>query len=268
MDVTVLDDPTRVCGEAARLVRGMLDESRPAYAWASRLAVEGLNRGTLVGIQSSWSRFWITLHEHRARPARCGVGAIFQAMDRRGVSPASREIVGWIVLQNDYRAGALVLVHEIGHWIHRAEVRQAATREVELVDASLAQGFPIEALKWTRAQFLNELAARHLAWLAESGADPGVGRMPEPGALFACAVKIASYPEIYNDCGVMKRLVERGDDGALRDQVGSWMQGLVDFAYFEARSERAAAHRRWLQEEVRLAADGRRAPVTAAEGTL
>ncbi len=263
MLVPVLEDPTRVCAPAAKLIRGMLQDGRPGYAWASRVAVDAIERGMLVGIQSSWCRFLITLHEPRARPAPCRTGAIFQAMPaRRG-----HDTIGWIVLANDYRGGALVLVHEIGHFIHRDEVRRQAEQDAPLRDEAWGDGLASDAIQGTRAQFLNELAARHLAWLSESGADPGRRPMPKPGALFACAVKIASYPEIYNDCGVVRRVVASGTD-ALRDQVGLWMQGFEAFRFFEEGSMRQAEHGRWLLHEVGLAAAGSRAPHVDAEGTL
>jgi len=263
MVIPVLEDPTRVCAPAAKTVLEMLQDGRPGYAWASRVAVEAIERGTLVGIQSSWCRFWITLHEPRARPGACRAGAIFQAM------PALRghDTIGWIVLENNYRGGAPVLVHELGHFIHRDEMRRQAAQGAPLRDEAWGAGLTDEAIRWTRAQFLGELAARHLAWLSESGADPGRRPMPVRGALFACAVKISSYPEIYNDCGVMRRVVASGGD-ALRDQVGLWMKGFEAFRFFEGGSTRQAEHACWLSREVALAAAGSRAPDVDAEGTL
>ena len=88
------------------------------------------------------------------------------------------------------------------------------------------------------------------------------------GALFACAIKIASYPHVYNDVAVMPALLARGDRALLRDQVGAWFGALDRFPFFAPGSAMDRAHRAWLAREIAVAARGRAAPEVDAEGTI
>ena len=123
---------------------------------------------------------------------------------------------------------------------------------------------------WVRARLLDEIAARHVAFLAEKGVDPTATEpgWPPPGALFACAVKIATYPEIYGDRGYVASVIDPGGRDALRDLVGRWFEGLAGFHFFESGSRRTRAHARWLDREIAVARAGRHAPDVAPEGTL
>jgi hypothetical protein len=120
---------------------------------------------------------------------------------------------------------------------------------------------------WLRATFVNEVAARHTAYLGHVAARPEAS-MPEPGSLFGCAVATARYPEIYSDDGPMARLLALGDEDLLRDQVGRWLQGLESFVFFEPGTASAEAHEAYLRREVALASAGRAAPRVVGDGTL
>ncbi len=244
----------------------MLRDTRPGYVDSARAAIRSLHDGTLVGIQRSRERFWIPWNFHRAWPARADVGAIFQCIEARHPPRDETDLVGWIVVEDYYRGGALVLAHELGHFFHRWDIRQTLVERPPVVDA-LAADDPT-TVAWVRARFVDEIAARHLAYLCEQGADPPRKPLPAQGALFGCAVKIASYPEIYQDTGVIRRLLACSDNDLLRDQVGLWFIGLRGLRFFEPGSERADAHARWLESEIEIAASGRKAPRVALEGTL
>ncbi|MBI5536428.1 MAG: hypothetical protein HY898_27145 [Deltaproteobacteria bacterium] len=259
----VLRDPSRVSPLLAPVLAAMLEDPRPAYAQAARCAVDAIEAGTLVALQSSGTRYWICLREPRARPAAAAVGAIFQCLYRSWPPRSDQDITGWIVVQDGYASGALVLVHEIGHFLNRLVVWQRTQQAADLVEPWIAQGLEEGVARTVRARLLDEIAARHLAWLAQEGRVPGVTAMPEPGAMFACAVKIASYPEVYGDTVLMPRVIARAD--LLRAQVAAWMPGLRGFRFFDPSSKEAVHHAQWLDGEIEL---GVRAPLVAPEGTL
>jgi hypothetical protein len=261
-------NPLLVSSSLVTILEQMLGDTRAAYRDCATWALDGLADKTLLGVRVSSGRHWITLRDHRARPVAVSIGAVFQCMVNHDPPQGAWDMPGWIVVQDGYRGGALVLAHELGHFANRYVVWRRQQESADLVDASSGAGLGERPIRATRAHFLNELAARHLAYLAETGTDPTCTPMPAPGALFACAVTIASYPEVYADCGVMQRLLARGDDALLRDQVGAWMPGLRDFAFFAAGTTRCEAHARWLETEIEVGRQGRRAPVVAAEGTL
>ena len=175
---------------------------------------------------------------------------------------------GWIVVQDGYAGGSLVLVHELSHFANRFVVWQ---RHREAVDVFPGHGsWEPSTVAMVRARLLDEIAARHVAYLAETGLDPedSATRWPAPGALFACAVKIASYPEIYADPGYIPGILASEGRDALRDLVGTWFAGLEGFHFFEAGTRRAEIHAAWLAEEARVAAMGSEAPEVVPEGTL
>ena len=258
---------TRVSGAVAPILSAMQADARPGYAESAARAIDALRSGQLAGIQATSSRFWITVREPLARPAPASSGALFQCLELANPPHSERDIVGWIVVADNYAGGPLVLVHELSHFFNRFVVRTRAQQDAELVLEELADGIDPARLRWTRAQLLNEIAARHMAWLSDTGIDPGRSEMPEAGALFACAVKIASYPEVYHDAGVMQRLLERQRPELLRDQVGRWFSGLRGFGFFEPGSAREHEHARWLESEIEIASRGRDAPETVAGGT-
>jgi hypothetical protein len=261
----VLDDPSLVSPSLAPILAAMRADPRTAYQHAARAAVKALEQGTLAGIQCSSARFWITLRCPQARAAPAPSGAIFQCLARTDPPQSEADLVGWIVAQDDYHAGALVLVHELSHFLNRWVVWNLYRREATLVDRSIE---PRGLASMVRARWLDEVAARHLAFLAEEGRHPGRTAMPALGALTACAVKIASYPDVYGDSELMPRLLARGDRDLLRDQVGAWLQDLRHFRFFDPGTEPAVAHAAWLDLELKMAARGRSGPEVSPEGTL
>lgn len=262
-----LSDPVRVAPELAALVRAMLADPRALCRDIAAAAVHDLETGHLVGIQTSSRRGLLIEVRASSRPLPVEGGAICQCEPTRSAPRDERDLVGWIVTQDGFRGGSMVLAHELTHFRGRGVAWQLAEEPAPMVEPALSSLAEPARLRWIRSQLVNEVAARHAAWLAETGATPENG-MPARGALFACAVKIASYPAVYADVGPMTALVARGDDDLLRDQVGLWLAGLERFPFFEARSPRAAAHAAWLADEVALAREGRRAPRLDAEGTL
>jgi hypothetical protein len=266
MTTSPFDNPARVHPPLRDLLCSMLSDPRPAYAAAAAAAAAGLDDGTLLGLLASADRGRITAWLRGVVPAEARGGALFQCIELASPPRSGADLPGWILVADDYGGGALVLAHEIAHYRNRLVVHLEARQPAPLVDLSLASGLPDAAVRGVRASFLNEVAARHTAYLAQEGASPAT-RLPEPGALFACAVKIAQYPEVYNDCGLMRRLLSRGDDDLLRDQVGLWLEPLAAFSFFEP-GPLEAAHRAYLVEETSLAAAGRAAPRVPAEGTL
>lgn len=262
-----LADPARVAPELAALLRSMLADGRVLCRDVAEAAVRDLASGHLVGIQTSSRRGLLAETRRSARPLPVEGGAICQVEPLRATPRDERDLAGWIVTQDGFRGGSMVLAHELTHFRGRFVAWQLAGEATPMVDPSLAALTDPGRLAWIRSQLVNEVAARHAAWLAETGATPDAG-MPARGALFACAVKIASYPVVYADVGPMTALVARGDDDLLRDQVGAWLPGLERFPFFEVGSARAKAHSSWLADEVALASLGRRAPRVSAEGTL
>lgn len=261
-----LDDPRRVAPELAVLVRAMLADPRPAYAAGARAAIEALEAGTLVGIQRSSSRDLLATVDPRAVAVAAEVGALCQCLETQSPPGDEGDLLGWIVTQDGFAGGAMVLVHEISHFRNRFVVWQMAQEHAPLLAQDSALGIPHARIRWVRAQLLNEIAARHTAFLAEEGRAPG-GPMPTPAAFFACAVKIAGYPAVYNDVGVMARVVARRDPELLRMQVASWLRGLERFAFFAPDGADAGAHAAWLTEVVAYA-EGGGMPAEIAEGTL
>ena len=261
-------DPTLVSPTLAPLLDEMLRDVRPAYADASNAVLEGLEDGVLLGVQSSTERFWIASHAAGVHPQACLGGAHVQCHYTRAAPRDARDILSWIVVQDGYRGGAMVMAHEICHMANRFQVWQRAQEDPELVDPSLGQGFTREQLSWVKATYINEVAARHVAYLGESAARPGVTPMPATGSLVGCATTIARYPEIYNDCGVMRRLLDRNDEGLLRDQVGRWFQGLRGFRFYTPGTSFAIAHARFLEGELAHAEHGKNVPWVVGDGTL
>jgi len=264
----LLLDPTRVFLGVAPILEQMLDDPRPGYGQSARAALDALQRGTLAGIQSSSTRHWIALQEPSARPAPASVGAIFQYHARAWPPRSELDMIGWIVVQDGYGSGPLVLVHELGHFLNRFVIWQRTQQDPPLIDPSIAQGIPPDVVRTVRARLLDEIAARHLAWLAQEGKVPGETQMPDAGALMACAVKIASYPQVYGDTMLMPGLLRRGDADLLRDLVGAWMSGLRGLRFFDPGTAVAEHHKQWLDHEIETAALGRNAPLMAPEGTL
>ncbi len=264
----LLADPTRIAPDLASIVSSMLRDRRPGYAQPAAAALEALRSGLLAGIQTASTRFWIPLRQPAARPLAPASGAHVQVIHLRTPPRDERDMAGWIVTQDGFRSGALVMVHELSHFLNRWIVWQSSEQTPRLVDGSLADGIDPQTVRWVRARLLDEIAARHLAWLGEEGIVPGRCVMPEPGAFFACAVKIASYPEVYADASLMPRLLSRGDRDALRDQVGMWFGALRGFRWFDPGTDVAREHARWLERECEVAEKGRRAPDPIAVGTL
>jgi hypothetical protein len=263
-----LDDPTRVSRRAEPILRAMLRDLRVGYSESASRALEALDDGHLIAIQACSGRLWITLREFRARPARAASGALFQCIEKRSPPRSESDLVGWIVIADDYSGGPLVLVHELSHFFNRFVVWLRSEQSAPVADRCLNDDVDPAVVRRLRAQLLNEIAARHMAWLCDAGIDPPRSAMPDPGALFACAVKIASYPEVYNDPGWMRRLLARGDPQLLRDQVGLWFAGLAGFHFFAHGSTRALEHARWLEAEIETARRGANAPDVAPMGTL
>jgi hypothetical protein len=246
----------------------MASDPRPLYAHYARAAFAALERGELVGAVTTSDRDRLRRALPGIEPAAAACGALFQHALLRDPPLDERDLPGWVVVEDDFRGGLVVLVHELAHFRNRWPVWRAAAASVPCVDSALTRGPGAGQLGWVRAQFLNEVAARHTAYLAEEGSTPARVPLPARGAFFECAVKIASYPHVYNDTGPMQRLVARGDDGLLRDQVAAWFDGLRSFLFFEPGGDDDRAHRRWLDDEIAHASLGRRAPRVAAEGTL
>lgn len=259
-------NPLHVSPSVFPVLEEMADHPSPAYRDAAWLAVHALHHGTLVGIHSSSRRFLVTLRQHRARPAAARVGALFQCIERRNPPSSEDDLPGWIVVQDGYRGGRLVMVHELSHFANRLVVWRLY-REPAASPENPA--YAPEAVAIVRARLLDEIAARHVAFLAETGVDPDDPAQvwPSPGALFACAVKIASYPEIYADPGYVTETRDRGRD-ALRDLVGSWFPALTRFHFYRRGTRRAEAHQRWLEREAAVASLGHMAPEVPPEGTL
>lgn len=245
----------------------MLESHHVAYRDAAELTCRSLARGSLVAIQTSRSRFLITLRCFRARPVPAPVGALFQCLERRHPPRDERDLQGWIVVQDGFSGGRLVLVHEVSHFANRFVVWQ---RRREPVEVWPGIGWDPAQVAEVRARLLDEIAARHVAFLAETGLDPDSAdpRWPRPGALFACAVKIASYPEVYADPGYVPAVIAQDGPDALRDLVGTWLDGLRGFHFYQRGTRRALTHARWLDEEIALARRGSEAPEVEAEGTL
>jgi hypothetical protein len=253
---------------ARALLADMARASSPAYIAAAEAASAAFDDGTLLGILCSRDRSRLGGLPRGVDVAQAQVGALFQCAARRTPPRDDGDLPGWIVLADDYAGGTLVLTHEIAHFRNRLRVWRAAYSAVVLVDEAMAEGIDPVEVGWVRATFLNEVAARHTAYLADTGFTPGRDALPQPGALFACARTIASYPEVYNDTGVVRRLLARGDEALVRDQVGAWLEGLEAFSFFAPGSEHERLHRAYLEAEVALAAQGRDAPCVDAEGTL
>ena len=250
------------------LLHEMAADPRPLYAQYGRAAFAALSRGDLVGAVTTSDRGRLRRALPGIEPAAAASGALFQHALLRNPPRDERDLPGWIVVEDDFRGGLVVLVHELAHFRNRWPVWCEAARPAPHVDPAMVRGTGAPELGWVRAQFLNELAARHTAFLAEEGRAPAFAPLPPTGALFECAVKIASYPHVYNDTGPMQRLVARRDEALLRDQVGAWFEGLRTFLFFEPGADHDRAHRRWLEAEVAHAALGHRAPRAEAEGTL
>jgi len=257
-------NPLRVSPSASPVLEEMANHPSPAYRDAAWLAARALHNGTLVGIHSSSRRFLITLRQHRARPVAARVGALFQCLERRSPPSSEDDLPGWIVLQDGYRGGRLVMVHELSHFANRLVVWRLYRDRITATST-----YSPEVVAMVRARLLDEIAARHVAFLAETGVDPDSPAQvwPSPGALFACAVKIASYPEIYTDPGYVTEARDRGRD-ALRDLVGSWFPALATFPFYREGTRRARVHKRWLEREAAVASLGRNAPERPPEGTL
>ena len=258
-----------MASDVAAILEQMLVSGHAAYQDASSLACHALAQGTLIGIQSTSKRFLITLRSFRARPVAARIGALFQCIERRSPPTSEQDLLGWIVVQDGYGGGRLVMVHELSHFANRFVVWQRHRDAVEPV-RGLPRRWDPATVAMVRARLLDEVAARHVAYLAETGLNPERKgqRWPAPGALFACAVKIASYPEIYADPGYVTEVMAAGGREALRDLVGGWFAGLVGFQFFRTGTQRQHIHTRWLEDEARLAAMGRRAPEVEPEGTL
>jgi hypothetical protein len=246
------------------LLSSMEASASLAYQSAALAARRGLGDGTLGGMLFSRDRWRLLALVPGAHPAACEGGALFQCIERRSPPRAPSDLVGWVLVADDYQGGSLVLAHEIAHYRNRLEVALLAQQKAPLVHPTMGEG---SAPGWLRATFVNEVAARHTAYLGHAAARPEI-EMPAPGALFGCAVTIARYPEVYGDTGPMARLLALGDEDLLRDQVGLWLQGLERFSFFEPGTAADAAHRAYLEREVRLASAGRAAPRVVAEGTL
>ncbi len=250
------------------LLRAMAEDPRPLYARHAREAFAALERGELVGAVTNAERGRLRRALPGVEPAAAPSGAIFQCVYACNPPRDERDMPGWVVVDDDFRGGMMVLVHELAHFFNRWVVWREAGQPAPACDPAMERGPGAREIGWVRAQFLNELAARHTAFLAEEGRAPARGPLPPEGALFECAVKIASYPQVYNDTGPMQRLLARGDDGLVRDQVGRWFGGLRSFLFYEPGGPDDRAHRAWLDAESAHAALGRRAPRIDAEGTL
>ena len=266
--VKQLDDPTLVCRSSRPVLRAMLDDVRMGYRESAYRALQALGDGHLVGIQAGAGRLWISVRDFRARAWPAASGALFQCIEKRSPPRSEHDMVGWIVIADNYSGGALVLVHELCHFFNRFVVWLRSQQPAPVVDRRLNDDFDPAVVRCVRARLLNEIAARHMAWLSDAGIDPPRSAMPDPGSLFACAVKIASYPEVYNDPGWMRRLIARGDASLLRDQVGLWFAGLAGFHFFSPGSGRALEHARWLASEIETARRGANAPDLPPVGTL
>lgn len=262
--VDVLADHARVAPELAALLRAMRDGRAPIGVVCARAAIAGLESGHLRGLQTSSRRALVPGAE--GAPA-VEHGAIFQARYRRAAPRDESDVEGWVITEDGFRGGAVVLAHELTHYRARWVTYDVARSGARLVDPSVARGVDKVALGWVRAQLLNEIAARHVAYLLEGATSPEEG-LPAEGALFACAVKIASYPHVYNDDAVMPALLARGDRALLRDQVGAWLAALDRFPFFLPGTAMARAHGAWLAREIALASRGRAAPEVDAEGTI
>lgn len=268
LELASLRNPRWVDPTLTPILEGMLGSESPAYRDAATLAGRALHAGSLLGIHASSRRFLITLRSFRARPVAAKSGALFQCLEKRSPPVHDRDLPGWIVVQDGYRGGSLVIVHELSHFANRLVVWQLHRDPVPRRD--VGKDFDSHVVATVRARLLDEIAARHVAFLADSHVDPDDSsqRWPEPGALFACAVKIASYPEIYGDPGYVSTVTEEGGRDALRDLVGEWFPTLRRFRFYAEGSRRAELHARWLEEECRVASLGREAPDVPPEGTL
>lgn len=250
------------------LLHAMAADPRPLYAQYAREAFTALARGDLVGAVTSSERGRLRRALPGVDPAAAASGALFQCTYLRDPPRDERDMPGWVVVEDRFGGGLVVLVHELAHFRNRWVVWREAGRPAPAADPTMERGAGARELGWVRAQFLNELAARHTAYLAEEGRAPARAPLPPAGSLFECAVKIASYPHVYNDAGPMQRLVARGDEGLLRAQVGLWFGAIRSFLFYEPGGDDDRAHRAWLEAESDHAALGRRAPRRPAEGTL
>jgi hypothetical protein len=261
-------DPTLVSPTVAPLLDAMLNDTRPAYAHAALAAVRAIEAGTLVGVQTNTERFWIRSRARASQPLAAPSGAHVQCHYVREPPRDASDILVWVVVQDGYAGGAMVMAHELCHMTNRFVVWQLAQTGGDLVDPALGEGYSNDQLGWVKATFLNEVAARHVAYLGESSSRPGEQALPATGSLVGCATTIARYPVIYNDCGVMQRLLDRRDEALLRDQVGRWFPSLRSFDFFAPGSGYAAAHRAFLEAESEHASRGSAAPVVVGDGTL
>jgi hypothetical protein len=267
LELASLRNPLWVDPTLTPILEDMLACDSPAYRDAATLAGRALQAASLLGIQTSSRRFLITLRSFRARPVAATSGALFQCLEKRSPPTQDLDLPGWIVVQDGYGGGKLVMVHELSHFANRLEVWRL--HRDPLPPQNVASRFS-HIVATVRARLLDEIAARHVAFLADTHVNPEDSSQPwpEPGALFACAVKIASYPEIYGDPGYVASVTEKGGRDALRDLVGAWFPALKRFRFYSQGSRRADLHARWLDEECRVASKGREAPDVPAEGTL
>ncbi|MFO0661148.1 MAG: hypothetical protein U0165_15150 [Polyangiaceae bacterium] len=261
-------DPTIVSPTIAPLLESMLASPRPAYAHAARFAREEIEARSLIGIQTSTEAFWIRSRARGAPVLTAAAGAHVQTHNLRSSPRSARDILCWVVVQDGFTGGAMVMAHELCHMKNRFAVWQLAQQPPDLVDLALGDGFSREQLGWVRATFVNEVAARHVAYLGEANVRPGETPMPEKGSLVGCATTIARYPAIYNDCGVMQRLLNLRDENLLRDQVGRWFAGLRGFTFFAPDSPFHEAHVAFLEAEIEHASMGHRVPWVVGDGTL
>ena len=266
-----LDDPARVAPELAAVLRA-LEGGSPLGKTLGTHARRDLAAGLLLGLQTSSRRGYLARGAGRrapgpVQPVEVTSGAVCQSVYLRNDPRDERDVLGFVVTQDGFRGGPVVLAHELTHFRARHVVWSLARGPLPAPFPWLLAGRDRARAGWVRAQLLNEIAARHAAFLVAEVVSPAA-RLPELGALFACGVKISSYPAVYLDDGTMAALVAEGDDDALHDQVGAWMQGLERFPFFDPGSPDEAAHRPWLERELALARLGRHAPRVAAEGTV
>lgn len=233
----------------------MAADPRPAYRDGAKAALSAHRAGTLVGFVVDRDRPLVEATLGTSL-SPCRGGAYVQVVRRPPVRSA--DDLPAVVVTADAVPGDPVLVHEICHFRNRFAVDALARTPAPFVASDVTPR--------VLAGLVNELAARHTAFLAEEDRGPHTS-LPGPGALFACAVIIASYPATYSDDGTMARVVAAGED-RLRDVVGSVLEGLLAFHFFAEKSDLGRRHRAWLADEAALAKLGRRAPRVPAEGTI
>lgn len=260
-----LDNPLRVAPELVPVLEEMLASASPAYRDAAELACEALKRGELLGIQTSSRRFLVLLRDLRARPAPAPAGALFQCLARRLPPENDADLPGWIIAEDHYRGGKLIMAHELAHFANRLALWNQRSEPPNIS----VHGWDPTIVATVRARFLDEVAARHTAFLAESSLDADTNpSWPAPGALFACAVKIATYPEVFGDPGVTQTVIKDGGRPALRSLLGGWFSGLRGLRFYRPGTSRATRHAEWLETELACAALGNDAPDVEPEGTL